>query len=353
MMTSAVMSSQSAGSYSRTSRWMIQTQEIERRRTGKSIQSQATVHQQMIFEYSDSKTMSFGLMDTIAFCLRAKYSADGLCVGNNQQIATVVLNQLLQDSSSSEAVDEFLRRVTKAGCQLPSSIQMVKTTKKPAKERTQRTIPVGTLQNTFEREEFVSNGLNLNRGFIFEKNAIEEMSCNHQILLVDPSEVEEGDTLKNENRETNAGRRRVRRRPVAYAREERDSRAGRANAVSCACWPIEERRLARAVALRCPRSVATSVAGRCDDGRSNSARCRARRASRLRYAGRSWSATWPERGCCLCDAGRTACCALVARRCEAGRALAAVACALAARAKFVGGGAAVAGRRSGEAPAMS
>ncbi|KZV18466.1 hypothetical protein F511_23309 [Dorcoceras hygrometricum] len=60
--------------------------------------------------------------------------------------------------------------------------------------------------------------------------------------------------------------------------------------VSCACWPIEERRLARVVALRCPRSVATLVAGRCDDGRSNSARCRARRASHLRYAGRSWSA---------------------------------------------------------------
>ncbi|KZV31297.1 hypothetical protein F511_16283 [Dorcoceras hygrometricum] len=101
MMTSAVMSSQSEGSYSRTSRWMIQTQEIKRRRTGRSIQSQATVHQQMIFEDSDSKTMSFGLMDTTAFCLRAKDSADGLCVGNNQQIATVVLNQLLQDSSRS------------------------------------------------------------------------------------------------------------------------------------------------------------------------------------------------------------------------------------------------------------
>ncbi|KZV34386.1 hypothetical protein F511_29883 [Dorcoceras hygrometricum] len=49
-------------------------------------------------------------------------------------------------------------------------------TKKPAKERTQRTIPVGTFKNTFEREEFVSNGLNLDRGFIFEKNAIEELA---------------------------------------------------------------------------------------------------------------------------------------------------------------------------------
>ncbi|KZV45892.1 UDP-Glycosyltransferase/glycogen phosphorylase [Dorcoceras hygrometricum] len=36
--------------------------------------------------------------------------------------------------------------------------------KKPAKERTQRTIHVGALQNTFEREDFVFNGLNLNRG---------------------------------------------------------------------------------------------------------------------------------------------------------------------------------------------
>ncbi|KZV40605.1 hypothetical protein F511_33156 [Dorcoceras hygrometricum] len=40
-------------------------------------------------------------MDTTTFCLRAKDSTDGLCVGNNQQIATVVLNQLLQDSSRS------------------------------------------------------------------------------------------------------------------------------------------------------------------------------------------------------------------------------------------------------------
>ncbi|KZV45141.1 hypothetical protein F511_25303 [Dorcoceras hygrometricum] len=53
--------------------------------------------------------------------------------------------------------------------------KMLKTTKRPAKERTQRTIPVGALQNTFEWGDFVSNGLNLNRGFIFEKNAIEDM----------------------------------------------------------------------------------------------------------------------------------------------------------------------------------
>ncbi|KZV19945.1 pentatricopeptide repeat-containing protein [Dorcoceras hygrometricum] len=73
----------------------------------------------------------------------------------------------------SEAVDK-LRRVTKAGCQLLSLFQILKTTKRPAKERTQRTIPIGNLKNTFEREEFVSNGFNLNRGLIYERNAIEE-----------------------------------------------------------------------------------------------------------------------------------------------------------------------------------
>ncbi|KZV43248.1 thylakoid lumenal 17.4 kDa protein, chloroplastic [Dorcoceras hygrometricum] len=80
-----------------------------------------------------------------------------------------------EESTSSEAVDK-LRRVTKAGCQLLSLFQMLKTKKRPAKERTQRTIPVGTLKNTFEREEFVSNGLNSNRGFIYEENAIEDVA---------------------------------------------------------------------------------------------------------------------------------------------------------------------------------
>ncbi|KZV18782.1 hypothetical protein F511_15020 [Dorcoceras hygrometricum] len=45
-----------------------------------AIQSQATVHQQMVFGDSDSKTMSFTLVDTTAFCSCAKDSADALCV---------------------------------------------------------------------------------------------------------------------------------------------------------------------------------------------------------------------------------------------------------------------------------
>ncbi|KZV39564.1 hypothetical protein F511_31396 [Dorcoceras hygrometricum] len=46
-MTSAVMSSQSAGSYSRTSRWMIQTQEIKRRRTGRTFSRKIQYIQQL------------------------------------------------------------------------------------------------------------------------------------------------------------------------------------------------------------------------------------------------------------------------------------------------------------------
>ncbi|KZV32111.1 hypothetical protein F511_12391 [Dorcoceras hygrometricum] len=48
--------------------------------------------------------MSFGLMDTTAFCLRAKDSADGLCVGNNQQIVGIRI------ASPGEAVEEQKNR---------------------------------------------------------------------------------------------------------------------------------------------------------------------------------------------------------------------------------------------------
>ncbi|KZV40564.1 hypothetical protein F511_35406 [Dorcoceras hygrometricum] len=67
-------SQESAGSL------FIQTQErsdvVE-----EAIQSQATVHQQMLFGDSDSKTMSFTLVDTTAFC----DSAEALCVDNQSQ----------------------------------------------------------------------------------------------------------------------------------------------------------------------------------------------------------------------------------------------------------------------------
>ncbi|KZV45480.1 hypothetical protein F511_15847 [Dorcoceras hygrometricum] len=76
---------------------------------------------------------------------------------------------------SSEEVDK-LRRVTKAGCQLLSSFQMLKTTNRPAKERTQRTIHVGTLKNTFEREDFVSNGLYLNRGIYTKASPLKSIA---------------------------------------------------------------------------------------------------------------------------------------------------------------------------------
>ncbi|KZV56817.1 pentatricopeptide repeat-containing protein mitochondrial [Dorcoceras hygrometricum] len=52
----------------------------KRRRTGRSISRELQCNQQLVFGVSDSKTMSFGLMDTTAFCLRAKDSADGLAM---------------------------------------------------------------------------------------------------------------------------------------------------------------------------------------------------------------------------------------------------------------------------------
>ncbi|KZV18788.1 hypothetical protein F511_36141 [Dorcoceras hygrometricum] len=49
--------------------------------------------------------------------------------------------------------------------------------KRPAKERTQRTFPVGALQNTFEREDFVSNGLNWNRGLYTKATPLKNIDC--------------------------------------------------------------------------------------------------------------------------------------------------------------------------------
>ncbi|KZV54146.1 hypothetical protein F511_09981 [Dorcoceras hygrometricum] len=84
LMTSLVTSSYSADglreqSQDSTGSLYIQTQErsdvVE-----EEIQSQATVHQQMLFGDSDSKTMSFILVDTTAFCSCAKDSAGRFCV---------------------------------------------------------------------------------------------------------------------------------------------------------------------------------------------------------------------------------------------------------------------------------
>ncbi|KZV51327.1 hypothetical protein F511_43117 [Dorcoceras hygrometricum] len=146
--------------------------------------------------------MSFELIDTTAFCLRAKESAEGFCDGNDQQEATVhpdasnstsrhelqrrksrrseelqpgAKNPVttVEVTTSSEAVEK-LRRVTTAGCQLLSLFQNAEDDKKPAKERTQRTIPVDALQNTFQTGRICFQRIAFEQRLIYEGNAIEE-----------------------------------------------------------------------------------------------------------------------------------------------------------------------------------
>ncbi|KZV41961.1 hypothetical protein F511_29760 [Dorcoceras hygrometricum] len=51
----------------------------KRRRTGRLISSKLQCNQSRALEDSDRKTMSFGLIDTTAFCLRAKNQSMDLC----------------------------------------------------------------------------------------------------------------------------------------------------------------------------------------------------------------------------------------------------------------------------------
>ncbi|KZV48086.1 paired amphipathic helix protein Sin3-like 2 [Dorcoceras hygrometricum] len=104
---------------------------------------------------------------------KRRYSADALCDEENQQVLlsretssrkefSRSANQL-KTLISSEAVDD-LRRVIRAGCQLLSSIEMAKTTRSLQKKRTQVLFPVGTLEDTFEREEFCVQRIQFNGG---------------------------------------------------------------------------------------------------------------------------------------------------------------------------------------------
>ncbi|KZV26658.1 glycosyltransferase family 22 protein [Dorcoceras hygrometricum] len=76
-------------------------------------------------------------------------------------------------------------------------LPMKRDDKKPAKERTQRTIPVGTLQNTFEREECVSNGFNLNRGLYTSRTPLkkQQKSCCHTEKI---KSIEDNNQRENE-----------------------------------------------------------------------------------------------------------------------------------------------------------
>ncbi|KZV43789.1 hypothetical protein F511_38045 [Dorcoceras hygrometricum] len=211
---------------------------MKRRRTGRGIQSQATVHQQMILGDSDSKTMSFGLMDTTTFCLRAKDSADSFCddkkpadsysypesaVARFQQVHYLKITSrsvIVLEKESVAGITHMLKRnqqVHSFKCVPVAELQTTKEElvikrefkksavaikmsaedfnqsqqfwmstaelysnveddKKPAKERTQRTIPVGTLQNTFQTGRICVQRIEFKQRLIYKKNAIEEVS---------------------------------------------------------------------------------------------------------------------------------------------------------------------------------
>ncbi|KZV27177.1 hypothetical protein F511_31769 [Dorcoceras hygrometricum] len=68
MMTSAVMSSQSAV----VKRSARAGSVLMKSAVTSAISIELQCNQQLVLEVSDSKTMSFGLIDTTAFCLRAK-----------------------------------------------------------------------------------------------------------------------------------------------------------------------------------------------------------------------------------------------------------------------------------------
>ncbi|KZV33358.1 hypothetical protein F511_39848 [Dorcoceras hygrometricum] len=163
---------------------------------------------------------------------------------------------------------------------------------------------------------------------------------------------------ENENRRNNSpGRRLARRRPPCRARASAratPSRAGRAmddlmsraGRATRARWPSDctivaggwRRCIARAV--HAVARGAARVAASLDDGRAS---C----SAAARYAGRRWAKLLDARRRCWSAMVRTGCACstlLVARACVRRRAL---------PPRFRGGGAAVAGRRSGESPAMS
>ncbi|KZV35624.1 rRNA methyltransferase [Dorcoceras hygrometricum] len=82
----------------------------KRRSTGRSISRELQCNQQLVFGVSDSKTMSFELMDTTAFCLRAKDSADALCDEENQQM---LAGFTTEEAEADTVADQGLKRVNR------------------------------------------------------------------------------------------------------------------------------------------------------------------------------------------------------------------------------------------------
>ncbi|KZV56620.1 hypothetical protein F511_43235 [Dorcoceras hygrometricum] len=110
-MTSSVTSSQSAVSYRRTSRWYLQIAIAKRCRLDKWIQQR----------------FGFALRFSRWFC------------------------------------DDKTSRFTKAGCQLLSLVQMLKTTKSQQNKGHKDNSPSVLYRTYFKREEFVSNGFGIDQ----------------------------------------------------------------------------------------------------------------------------------------------------------------------------------------------
>ncbi|KZT76980.1 hypothetical protein F511_45996 [Dorcoceras hygrometricum] len=139
------MSSQSAVSYS-CNQLILESQAFHDQRLDN--QSQATVHP--VAGYSALHIQSTGNPDA-------------------KKLRRIEPVAVFGDTTSSEAVDESFWMST------AEHISNVEDDKKPAKERTQGQLPVGSLKNTFEREECVSNRLNLNRGLYTRRTPLKSV----------------------------------------------------------------------------------------------------------------------------------------------------------------------------------
>ncbi|KZV21436.1 hypothetical protein F511_22617 [Dorcoceras hygrometricum] len=165
LMTSSVTSSYSADGLREQSQesagsLYIQTQErsdvVE-----EEIQSQATVHQQMLFGDSNSKT------------IRKDPDARKADVAKNCNQAQSI------QSTKISAEDEFSRCDKSAAKQLTIYERWMSTAelnsngendKKPAKEKDTSTVPLSVLYRTIlNGKNVVSNGIKFYRGYIFEK----------------------------------------------------------------------------------------------------------------------------------------------------------------------------------------
>ncbi|KZV41518.1 hypothetical protein F511_34878 [Dorcoceras hygrometricum] len=173
-MTSSMTSSYSADDLREQSQesagsLYIQTQErsdvVE-----EAIQSQATVHQQMLFGDSDSKTIGSSRLGI--------QSQESRCSGELHPDA-----RFQSQYSKISAEYEFSRSDLSATKQLTIYESWMSTAelnsngendKKPAKKRTQVLFPVGTLQNTFEREEFCVQRDYFKQSLYTSRSAIED-----------------------------------------------------------------------------------------------------------------------------------------------------------------------------------